>query len=228
MCKGDTKSVEPVKSRSLFLFSVESFSGSEIPSNASQFSTGAVIILFLIGIEMSLRLFFTSIKVRKRSSVLVHLYMYTFVIPSNSSTQQYNSHSYSHSRLYLLCFNFFISQDAHPILDDATNRNILSRHIGVDAFSCFVVAILGWNARHVVNDMVDATLRRRKNAMPVAFEGRMFTYQPEAQRIALFFVAYQLKNTYDTIAWNDGIIFIIHHILTLFTTVRFCFVFVCS
>ena len=76
--------------------------------------------------------------------------------------------------------------------------------------------------------MVDATLRRRKNAMPVAFEGRMFTYQPEAQRIALFFVAYQLKNTYDTIAWNDGIIFIIHHILTLFTTVRFCFVFVCS
>jgi len=170
MCKGDTKSVEPVKSRSLFLFSVESFSGGEIPSNASQFSTGAVIILFLIGIEMSLRLFFTSIK------------------------------------------------DAHPILDDATNRNILSRHIGVDAFSCFVVAILGWNARHVVNDMVDATLRRRKNAMPVAFEGRMFTYQPEAQRIALFFVAYQLKNTYDTIAWNDGIIFIIHHILTLFTT----------
>jgi hypothetical protein len=72
MCKGDTKSVEPAKSRSLFMFSVESFSG-RIPSNASQISTGAVIILFLVGIEMSLRLFFTSIKVRKRSSVLVTL-----------------------------------------------------------------------------------------------------------------------------------------------------------
>ena len=91
MCKGDTKSVEPVKGRSLFMFSVESFSGSEIPSNASQFSTGAVIILFLIGIEMSLRLFFTSIKVRKRSSVLVHLYMYIFVISYNSSTQRNNA-----------------------------------------------------------------------------------------------------------------------------------------
>lgn len=104
-------------------------------------------------------------------------------------------------------------------MGDVTNRNILSRHIGVDAFSCFAVAYLGWKARHVVQDMVDAALRRRENAMPEAYEGRIFTYHPEGQRITVFFVAYQLKNTFDTIVWNDGMIFVIHHFLTLFTAV---------
>mmetsp|Transcript_427 Transcript_427/g.1099 ORF Transcript_427/g.1099 Transcript_427/m.1099 type:complete len:310 (+) Transcript_427:141-1070(+) len=106
----------------------------------------------------------------------------------------------------------------HPILEDETSRNILARHIGVDAFSCFTVAFLGWKARHVVQDLIDATIGGRKNAMPVAYEKRMFTYEPEGQRVALFFLAYQIKNTYDTLVWNDGIIFIIHHVLTLLTT----------
>ena len=105
----------------------------------------------------------------------------------------------------------------HPLLDNETNRNILARHVGVDAFSCFVVAFLGYQARHLVKDMIDATLNRKVNAMPVAYESRMFMYQPEAARITLFFFAYQIKNTYDTIVWNDGIEFIMHHVLTLFT-----------
>jgi TLC domain len=113
---------------------------------------------------------------------------------------------------------FFLSiQDSHPVFEDETHRNILARHVGVDAFSCFVVAALGYQARHIVQDLVDAALGRKQNAMPVAYEQRMFTYQPEAARITLFFFAYQVKNTYDTIVWNDGIEFILHHILTLFT-----------
>lgn len=113
---------------------------------------------------------------------------------------------------------FFSSiKDMHPILEDETSRQILARHVGVDATSCFVVATLGWRARHVAQDFIDAIFGKRKNAMPLAYEGRMFTYQPEAQRVTLFFLAYQLKNTYDTIVWDDGIIFIIHHVLTLFT-----------
>jgi hypothetical protein len=56
-----------------------------------------------------------------------------------------------------------------------------------------------------------------KNAMPVAYEQRIFTYQPEATRLVLFFLSYQVKNTYDTIVWNDGILFILHHVLCLFT-----------
>jgi len=114
---------------------------------------------------------------------------------------------------------FFNSiREWHPVLEDETNRKVLARHIGVDAFSCFVVAYLGWEARHVVQDLIDATIGRKKNAMPVAYEGRMFTYHPEGQRVALFFASYQLKNTYDTIIWNDGLLFIVHHFFTLFTT----------
>lgn len=103
------------------------------------------------------------------------------------------------------------------MLEDATNRAILARHVGVDTLSCFVVAILGWKASHINQDMVDAVLRGKKS-MPVAYENRVFKYHPEAVRIALFFLAYQLKNTYDTIIWNDGPEFIAHHLLTLATT----------
>eukprot|EP00533_Pseudo-nitzschia_delicatissima_P001746 CAMPEP_0116079488 /NCGR_PEP_ID=MMETSP0327-20121206/1168_1 /TAXON_ID=44447 /ORGANISM="Pseudo-nitzschia delicatissima, Strain B596" /LENGTH=304 /DNA_ID=CAMNT_0003570115 /DNA_START=146 /DNA_END=1060 /DNA_ORIENTATION=+ len=116
--------------------------------------------------------------------------------------------------------HYFTSiQDIHPILGDETNRNILARHVGVDAFSAFVVTYFGWKGRHVVQDLIDATIGGKKGAMPVAYEGRMFTYHPESQRVVLYFVAYQLKNTYDTIIWNDGALFIAHHILALCTTV---------
>lgn len=159
------------QNRGLFMFSIESFSGHNgVPNAKSQFSTGAVIILILMAIEMSLRQFFASIK------------------------------------------------DFHPVLENETSRHILARHIGVDTLSCFVVAFLGWKARYVVQPLVDATIGGKKNAMPVAYEGRMFTYHPECQRLILFFVAYQIKNTYDTIVWNDGILFIVHHILTLLTS----------
>jgi len=159
------------QNRSLLMFSVKSFaSHNGIPNAMAQLSTGAVIILILVAVEMLLRQFFNSIK------------------------------------------------DFHPILEDETSRMILARHVGVDALSAFVVTYFGWTARHVVQDLIDATIGGKKNAMPVAYEGRMFTYQPEAQRITLFFVAYQIKNTYDTLVWNDGALFIAHHILTLFTT----------
>ena len=102
------------------------------------------------------------------------------------------------------------------MLQEAVNRAILARHVGVDAGSCFVVAILGWKARHVNQDMLDAVFRRQ-NSMPVAFENRVFKYQPECYRLTLFFFAYQIKNTYDTIYWNDGPEFIAHHVLTLAT-----------
>jgi hypothetical protein len=102
------------------------------------------------------------------------------------------------------------------LLEDETNRNILARHIGVDSFSCFVIAYLGWKARHIVQEMIDAVVWRKKS-MPKAYENRMFKYHPEACRICLYFLAYQVKNTIDTVIWNDGPEFIAHHVLTLFT-----------
>lgn len=112
---------------------------------------------------------------------------------------------------------FYSIQDSHPILEEEVNRWILARHIGVDALSCFVVAFLGYTSRSVVQEMLPG---RAGGATLTAggYEARMFTYHPAAQRITVFFVAYQLKNTYDTIVWDDGIIFIIHHVLTLVTT----------
>jgi len=107
-------------------------------------------------------------------------------------------------------------QDAHPLLLVETNRFILARHIGVDALMCFTVAFMGFKSRAIMKDMIDAGLRRRPNTMPEAgYETRMFTYHPEAQRILLFFFAYQVKNLYDSWAWEDGAIFIAHHIMAM-------------
>lgn len=48
------------------------------------------------------------------------------------------------------------------------------------------------------------------------FESRMFTYQPAAFRICLFFATYQIKNLFDTLVWNDGALFVAHHVMCLF------------
>jgi hypothetical protein len=92
----------------------------------------------------------------------------------------------------------------------------LARHVGVDALSCFIVAFLGWQCRHIMWDIVNA-VNGKQGAMAKAYEQRMYTYRPEASRITLFFFVYILKNTYDTIIWRDGLEFTIHHLLCLFT-----------
>jgi hypothetical protein len=101
-------------------------------------------------------------------------------------------------------------------LEVEINRNILARHIGVDSLSGFILTFLGWQCRHSLWEMVDA-VKGKQGAMAKAYEQRMYTYRPEATRLTLFFLAYNLKNTYDTIVWGDGIEFIIHHCLCLLT-----------
>lgn len=41
----------------------------------------------------------------------------------------------------------------------------------------------------------------------------MWDYVPQGQRILTIFLAYQVKNLYDSFVWNDGPEFIAHHIL---------------
>jgi TLC domain len=91
----------------------------------------------------------------------------------------------------------------------------LARHIGVDATSCFVCAYLGYIGRHIIQEVFDSIFK--KKPFPKAFEKRMLTYYPEAARLSLFFFAYQIKNSYDTVVWNDGLLFVFHHILSLTT-----------
>jgi hypothetical protein len=100
-------------------------------------------------------------------------------------------------------------------LENETNRQILARHIGVDTTSCFVCVYLGYKARHIMQELFDSIFHLKP--VPKAFENRMFKYYPEAARLSLFFMAYQVKNSYDTVVWDDGIIFVFHHILAMTT-----------
>lgn len=107
--------------------------------------------------------------------------------------------------------------DFHPLLEDETNRHILSRHVGVDFASTAIVAYFGFKARHITQDMIDKHVNGKKNAMPKAYDNRLFQYHPEAARVIALFIGYSIKNSYDTIVWNDGALFIAHHILALGT-----------
>jgi TLC domain len=102
--------------------------------------------------------------------------------------------------------------DSHPILSIELNRHILARHLFVDAFSCFLCAAMGWAGRDI------ALYPVMKGDMPkAAYDHRLLSYSPHGFRLSLFFFAYQIKNLYDTIVWNDGPEFVFHHILSLGT-----------
>jgi hypothetical protein len=109
-------------------------------------------------------------------------------------------------------------QASHPILENETNRNILARHVAVDVLACAIVFGMGWSSRHLCAGVTDAVFFGKPNAMPDAgHETRLFTYHPAGFRVSLFFFAYQIKNLYDTIAWNDGPEFIFHHCFSILT-----------
>uniref|UniRef100_A0A7R9WMQ1 TLC domain-containing protein n=1 Tax=Craspedostauros australis TaxID=1486917 RepID=A0A7R9WMQ1_9STRA len=108
-------------------------------------------------------------------------------------------------------------KDSHWVLASETNRHILARHIGIDSLSCFVVAYLGYKCRHMLMPIYNTVILGKNDMPPAGYDKRLFTYQPESQRINLFFFSYQIKNLYDTIVWGDGPEFIMHHIICLFT-----------
>jgi hypothetical protein len=98
----------------------------------------------------------------------------------------------------------------HPILTIELNRQILARHLFVDAFSCSVCAAMGWFGRHI------AIYPVANGIMPkAAYDHRLLSYSPHGFRLSLFFFWYQIKNLHDTIVWNDGPEFIFHHLLSL-------------
>ena len=114
-----------------------------------------------------------------------------------------------------LHYNFITSQmDIHPILENITHRQIIARHIGVDAFSCLVIAYIGYINRHILKEVLTT---QRSEALDNNFHSRIYTYQPEGHRVLLFFLSYQVKNLYDSWYWNDGLLFIFHHIFAGFT-----------
>lgn len=113
-----------------------------------------------------------------------------------------------------LRYVFQALKHSHYLLENETNRHVLSRHIGVDALACLAVGYVGIKNLHIMDDLKNHTLRRSKSMVETDYEKRLFTYHPAAQQVLLLFFSYQVKNMYDTIVWNDGIIFIIHHLLS--------------
>jgi len=99
-------------------------------------------------------------------------------------------------------------------LENDLNHKILARHIGVDFFSCFIVAYLGIKSAHICKDIWTARhASSSSSTMNISgSEARMFTYHPASQQILLVFLAYQIKNLHDAVMWNDGPEFIFHHI----------------
>jgi hypothetical protein len=92
----------------------------------------------------------------------------------------------------------------------------LARHIGTDFFCCAVVTILGLMAWPSVCPELYEAVRNPKAVIPSGFEARMFNHRPAALRLCVFFTAYQVKNMWDTLVWNDGPEFIMHHLLCMF------------
>lgn len=109
---------------------------------------------------------------------------------------------------------------------DRTNQYILVRHLFVDTFSCIICASLGWYSRYesfypimtgkfrVGTSSSSSSSKTRSNGTYVK---RLNSYMPNGFRLSLFFFSYQIKNLYDTIVWNDGPIYIFHHIFSLIT-----------
>lgn len=184
-----------------FMFTLKSFElidKEERPDSLSCFVSGLIIVLTLCSIEQTLRY------------ILLHF------------------------------------QYLHPLLLNETNRYILARHVGVDTFSCAICCALGYSGRHLVSQIFDFSssssssskgkkkmlqkINKNKNdndgdknnkdhilSNMNHYGIRLFSYHPEAYRLALFFIGYQVKNTFDTINWNDGPEFIFHHLFSIFT-----------
>lgn len=100
-------------------------------------------------------------------------------------------------------------QNIHPVLEIEVNRMILARHFAVDFLSCSSFALIGVLNINKCRDLVFL------NRMPRSgYEDRLFTYIPASHQISLLFLAYNIKNTFDSIIWRDGPEFIFHHILS--------------
>lgn len=138
------------------------------------------------------------------------LIQFTFFVPSSAD------HTCP-SPVQALTLFFASFQDQHVILENATNRNILARHIGVDTLSCFICAYMGWaNRKPFLTNVFKAAWGGDPDAFAASgAERRGYIYAPSSFYLCIFFLAYQLKNLADTIIWNDGPEYIFHHVLSL-------------
>jgi hypothetical protein len=111
---------------------------------------------------------------------------------------------------------FIIAQFAyvHPILENERNRQVLSRHIGTDFVACALCAWTGCQALSPHLDTIRARFWDSSVVIDADYKTRLWAYIPGAHNTLLMFAAYQVKNLSDTFVWNDGALFVVHHVLS--------------
>jgi hypothetical protein len=117
----------------------------------------------------------------------------------------------------------YLLQDAHYLLEDEMNVKKVARHLGVDLVGLSTCAFIGLSNRHIANDLWSgfkqaigwSKEKAVNNYLPASgYESRFFTYYAPSQHLLLVFAAYQLKNLYDSIIFDDGPEFIFHHVFS--------------
>ena len=111
-------------------------------------------------------------------------------------------------------FIFLQLSGLSPILLDQSNRHILSRHFSVDFTCCAIVSVIGFIHRAELKVFTDKFFGHRKTVPKADMKKRLFGHSNAGHQIALFYLSFQFKNMYDTIVWNDGPEFIMHHLLS--------------
>lgn len=103
-------------------------------------------------------------------------------------------------------------KDWDPIFEDERHRHVLARNLGVNFSACFSIALLGYQSRHLLGQVF--TLKRAESNMndSESIHGRIYDYVPQGHRVLVFFTAYQVKNLYDSYVFEDGAIFLAHHV----------------
>jgi len=123
-------------------------------------------------------------------------------------------------RVVLFIIDTYI-KGLHPIFDNEYDRRVLARHFAVDIVGCSIVAYLGYGYRHLAaaifngKDVSNGSVAAYFTLDPKGAAQRVYTYVPEGHHILIYFMAYQIKNTYDSWVWKDGTLFMIHHAFAL-------------
>jgi len=110
------------------------------------------------------------------------------------------------------------------VFGPAKHRVVLGRHT-MDLTTMLIFCYMGFESleqlggwKTAVNDVVMASGK-------VAAIGaqRAYTYSAAAQRLCAWQIAYEAKNFCDSVIYNDGPIFLVHHVATGMLAVRLSF-----
>ena len=114
-------------------------------------------------------------------------------------------------------------QSTWPLLKDPSARSILARSVMNLSF----LGACGWRGLRMWQDIatepftlpqfIDALGSSKKvlSFVPSTPKGRLYDHYPGFQRLSAVMAAFQFKNLADTVYYNDGFVFVVHHILTV-------------